>query len=265
MPPPQATPAVAIIPARLGSTRFPGKVLAAATGRPLVAHVVERARMAKSVHRVAVATDAPEVAQALAGTGVEVIMTRADHPNGTTRLAEAAAIMGLADDTPIVNVQGDEPEIDPDLIDETVAATLKSGEPMGTLASPFRPDEDPRNPNIVKVVIRRAPDGIARAIYFSRAPIPFDRDPAPRHDGPEQGGIRPLKHAGLYVYRRQALDRFVAMPESGLERTEKLEQLRAVEAGWSIAVVVRDFSHVGIDTPEQYEAFVARWREWGAV
>lgn len=268
MPAPEATPAtpaVAIIPARLGSTRFPGKVLASDTGRPLVAHVVERALMAKSVGRVAVATDAPEVARALQGSGVEVVMTRVDHPNGTSRLAEAAEVMDLTDDTLLVNVQGDEPEIDPDLIDETVAATRRSQEPMGTLAAPFRPGEDPRNPNIVKVVVRSGPDGIARAIYFSRAPIPFDRDNALRHNDNPEGAIRPLKHAGLYVYRRAALDRFVAMPESGLERTEKLEQLRAVEAGWSIAVLVREFSHVGIDTPEQYEAFVARWREWGSV
>lgn len=261
MPARESAPAVAIIPARLGSTRFPGKVLAADTGRPLVAHVVERAMMARSIGRVAVATDAPEVARALEPTGVEVIMTRVDHPNGTSRLAEAAGLMGLPDDAMIVNVQGDEPEIDPDLIDETVSATRRSGEPIGTLASPFRAGEDPRNTNIVKVVTRLGPDGIDRAIYFSRSPIPHHRDAGEVGDGV----VRPLKHAGLYVYRRPALERFVAMPESGLERTEKLEQLRAVEAGWSIAVVIRDFSHVGIDTPEQYEAFVARWREWGSV
>lgn len=248
---------VAIIPARLGSTRFPGKVLAAETGRPLVVHVAERALAARSVSRVVVATDSAEVGRALAGTGVEVVMTREDHPNGTSRLAEAAGTLGLSADDLVVNVQGDEPEIDPSLIDETVEATARSGEPMGTLASPFRAGEDPANPNIVKVVVRSHPDGVSRAVYFSRALIPFDRD----RDG--AGGVVPLKHAGLYVYRRAALDRFVDMPESGLERTEKLEQLRAVEAGWSIAVLVRAFDHVGIDTPEQYAAFVARWRGRG--
>lgn len=252
-------PAVAIIPARLGSTRFPGKVLAAETGRPMVAHVAERALAARSVSRVVVATDSAEVGQALAGIGVEVVMTREDHPNGTSRLAEAAGKLGLSPDTLVVNVQGDEPEIEPGLIDETVEAAARSGEPMGTLASPFRAGEDPANPNIVKVVVRAHPDGVFRAVYFSRALIPFDRDGG--GEGVEADGVvPPLKHAGLYVYRRAALDRFVEMPESGLERTEKLEQLRAVEAGWSIAVLVRSFKHVGIDTPEQYAAFVARWR-----
>ncbi len=246
---------VAIIPARLGSTRFPGKVLASETGRPLVVHVAERAMAARSIGRVVVATDTPLVGQALAGTGVEVVMTREDHPNGTSRLAEAAELLGLGDDDLIVNVQGDEPEIEPGLIDETVDVTVRSGEPMGTLASPFRAGEDPANPNIVKVVLRHHPDGVCRAVYFSRALIPFDRDGG--------GGVAPLKHAGLYVYRRRALARFVEMPESGLERTEKLEQLRAVEAGWSIAVLVRAFDHVGIDTPDQYAAFVARWRRAG--
>jgi 3-deoxy-manno-octulosonate cytidylyltransferase (CMP-KDO synthetase) len=244
--------AVAIIPARMASTRFPGKVLAAETGRPLVLHAVDQARAAASVARVVVATDAAEVRDALAGAGVEVVMTREDHPNGTSRLAEAAHLLGLASDDLVVNVQGDEPEIDPGLIDETVRATARSGEPMGTLASPFRPGEDPSNPNIVKVVVRHGPDGVARAIYFSRAPIPHDRDGT--------GIAQSLKHAGLYVYRRHALDAFVAMPESPLERVEKLEQLRAVEAGWSIAVLIRPFDHVGIDTPEQYAAFVQRWR-----
>lgn len=255
MPPPVSVPppgAVAIIPARMASTRFPGKVLARETGRPLVLHVVDRARAAASVARVVVATDAPEVRDALAGEGVEVVMTRADHPNGTSRLAEAAAMLGLSPDDLVVNVQGDEPEIDPALIDETVHAAARSGEPMATLASPFRPGEDPANPNIVKVVTRPGPDSVARAIYFSRALIPHDRDAT--------GSVAPLKHAGLYVYRRAALDAFVATPESPLEQAEKLEQLRAVEAGWSIAVVIRPFDHVGIDTPEQYAAFVQRWR-----
>ena len=245
--------AVAIIPARLGSTRFPRKVLAADTGRPLIAHTVDRAKAAPGIARVVVATDSDEVARALDGLA-EVVMTRVDHPNGTSRLAEAARTLALDPDTLVVNVQGDEPEIDPALIAETLRATARSGEPMGTLASPFRPAENPADPNIVKVVTRPHPDGVARAVYFSRSLIPHDRDAL----GQSGGAVAPLKHAGLYVYRRSALDAFAAMPESGLERTERLEQLRAVEAGWSIAVAVRPFEHTGIDTPEQYAAFVAR-------
>lgn len=253
---PRGPSAVAIIPARIGSTRFPGKVLRADTGKPLLLHVCERAAAASSVSRVIVATDAPEVRDALVGAGVEVVMTRVDHPNGTARLAEAADILGLDDETMVINVQGDEPEIDPGLIDATLELTARSGEPMGTLAGPFQPGEDPHDPNIVKVVARAGADGIGRAIYFSRAPIPFDRD---------GGGVRPHKHAGLYVYRRAALARFVGLPESPLERTEKLEQLRAVEAGWGIALAIRPFAHVGIDTPEQYRAFVGRHRAAGDV
>lgn len=245
---------VCIIPARLGSTRFPRKVLAAETGRPLIVHVVEQACRASTVSRVVVATDSGEVVRALQGSGVEVVMTREDHPNGTSRLSEAAGALGLSPGTLVVNVQGDEPEIDPALIDETVRLTERSGERMGTLASPFRGGEDPANPNIVKAVVRAGADGVHRAVYFSRALIPFCRDAG------TEGAVRPLKHAGLYVYRRSALDEFVAMAESGLERTEKLEQLRAVEAGWGIAVAVRAFEHVGIDTPEQYADFVRRWR-----
>jgi 3-deoxy-manno-octulosonate cytidylyltransferase (CMP-KDO synthetase) len=246
--------AVAIIPARLGSTRFPRKVLASETGRPLVVHVVEQARKASAIGRVVVATDSSEVVGALKGCGVEVVMTREDHPNGTSRLAEAAGLLGLGPESMVVNVQGDEPEIDPALIDETVGLTERSGERMGTLASPFRGGEDPANPNIVKAVVRLGADGVHRAVYFSRALIPFCRDAG------TVDAVMPLKHAGLYVYRRSALDEFVAMAESGLERTEKLEQLRAVEAGWGIAVAVRAFGHVGIDTPEQYAEFVRRWR-----
>lgn len=242
--------AVAIIPARLGSTRFPGKVLKADTGKPLIVHVCERAAEANAISRVIVATDSPEVESAVRAAGFEA-NTTGEHPNGTSRLAEAAGSLGLAPDALVVNVQGDEPEIDPSLIDACIDATVRSGEPMGTLASPFRPDEDPSDPNVVKVVLRAGLDGIARALYFSRSLVPHNRDG-------DDDAAAPLKHAGLYVYRRDALDRFVAMPESALERTERLEQLRAVEAGWAIAVEVRSFEHTGIDTEAQYSAFVAR-------
>ncbi|MFZ4575834.1 MAG: 3-deoxy-manno-octulosonate cytidylyltransferase, partial [Phycisphaerales bacterium] len=160
--------AVAIIPARLGSTRFPRKVLAAATGKPLIQHVWERARAAWSVRRVVIATDDPEVSAAVASFGGEALMTRRDHPNGTARLAEAAALLALTDDDVVVNVQGDEPEVDPFVIDAAVAKMHDSNADVATVASPFAAGEDPTNPNIVKVVL--ALDG--HAIYFSRSLIP---------------------------------------------------------------------------------------------
>jgi 3-deoxy-manno-octulosonate cytidylyltransferase (CMP-KDO synthetase) len=242
-------PVVVIIPARMASSRFPGKVLADRTGKPLIRHVYEAAGAAASAQRVVIATDDARVAAAAAGFKAECVMTRADHPNGTSRLAEAASKLGLPADAIVVNAQGDEPELEPSLIDAAVGAL--AGCPMATVAVPFSPDEDPRNPNLVKVVVRA--DG--RAMYFSRALIPLARD------GPGAGAVRPLKHIGLYAYRRLFLDTYVTLPESPLERTEQLEQLRVLWHGHDIAVAVRDVrTFGGIDTPEQYEAFVARWK-----
>ena len=244
--------AVAIIPARLASTRFPAKALANRTGRPLVQHVVEAAASAGSIARVVVAADDERVAAAVRAFGTEVVLTRVDHPNGTSRLDEAAALLGLADDALVVNVQGDEPEIEPGVIDAAVAALVGSGEAMATVVSPFAPGEDPANPNIVKAVLRTGADGWRRAVYFSRAWIPYRRE----------GGAaaEPLKHVGLYAYRRGFLRRYVSLPATPLEQTEMLEQLRAIEHGHAIAAAVERTAHHGIDTPEQYEAFVARWR-----
>lgn len=240
---------VAIIPARLASSRLPRKVLLSETGKPLIAHVVESARRSTALNRVVVAADDQEISDALRPYDVEVVLTDPDHPNGTSRLAQAAALLGLADDDIIVNVQGDEPELDPALIDAAVDALTRSGEPMGTLVSPMQPGDDPADPNLVKAVLRTHEDGVRRAVYFSRAPVPFDRD---------GDGVDRYKHAGLYVYRRAFLTRFAAWPESSLERAERLEQLRAVEAGVAISVAIRPFVHKGIDTPEDYRAFVAR-------
>jgi len=255
-------PVLAVIPARFASTRFPGKMLADRTGKPLIQHVYERARAAKSIECVLVATDDERIASAVRRFGGDAIMTRTDHPNGTSRIAEAVQLVtnsAASIQNPkskiqnldiIVNVQGDEPDIDPALIDLAVA-TLRGGDcPVATIASPFAPDEDPANPNIVKVVI----DQRGRALYFSRALIPHHREA-----GALAGAsATPLKHVGLYVYRRDFLATYVVLAETPLERAEKLEQLRVLEHGYAIAVAVAAAHHHGIDTPEQYEAFVRR-------
>jgi len=238
----------------MGSTRFPGKVLASETGKPLIQHVWESAARAKSASRTVIATDDDRVRDAAAKFGAECVMTRADHPNGTSRLAEAAATLSLPPDTIVVNAQGDEPELDAGLIDAAVEALVKSGASVSTVATPFHASERPDNPNIVKVVLRK--DG--SALYFSRSLIPFPRDTG-------SARVAPLKHVGLYVYRRSFLDQYNALPVTDLEQTEQLEQLRILYHGFQIAVAVRDTSGAGgIDTPEQYAAFVARWRARGS-
>lgn len=243
--------ATVIIPARLGSTRLPGKVLLADTGKPLVQHVVESARTAARAQRVVVATDDQRVADALQPFGTEVVLTRADHPNGTSRLAEAAAKLGLPDDSVIVNAQGDEPEMQSEVIDAAVEALTRApAASVGTAAAPFTDGEDHANPNLVKVVRRL--DGTA--LYFTRAAAPFDRD------GRRPTDARPLRHIGVYVYRRAFLDRYVALAPTPLEQCEQLEQLRVLEHGHSIAVAVVPRATQGIDTPEQYADFVARFR-----
>lgn len=248
-PPPSKT--VVIIPARLGSTRLPGKVLLDRTGRPLIQHVWEAARGARAAGEVVVATDDARVEAAVRGFGGRAVMTRAHHPNGTSRLAEAAGALGLGPDDLVVNVQGDEPELEPGAIDAAVGALVgTAGASIGTVATPFAADEDPRDPNCVKVVR----DLAGRALYFSRAAVPVDRD------GRGDAASRPLRHVGLYAYRRAFLDRYASMEPTPLERAEQLEQLRALENGHVVAVAVVASARVGIDTAEQYEAFVARWR-----
>lgn len=244
---------IAIIPARLGSTRLPGKVLLDRTGKPLIQHVWESARCAKSLSRVVIATDDQRVLATCRGFGAEAVLTRADHPNGTSRLSEAAAAIGLNDHDLVVNVQGDEPEVEAEAIDAAVHAFLHAeksarGASIGTVAVPFQPGEDPRDPNCVKVVVGL--DGCA--LYFSRSLIPFDRD---NRGGPDAAALR---HVGLYVYRRGFLDRYLAMAPTALERAEQLEQLRALQHGHRIAVATVAQARQGIDTPEQYEAFVRR-------
>jgi 3-deoxy-manno-octulosonate cytidylyltransferase (CMP-KDO synthetase) len=239
--------AAAVVPARFASSRFPGKPLADLTGKPMIVHVLERAAECRTVGRIVVATDDERILRAVQAVGFEARMTRADHPNGTSRIAEVA---GTLEEDLVVNIQGDEPQIEPALVDRTVELLASRPDvPMATLVSPFAPGEDPSNPNVVKCV--RAADG--RALYFSRSLVPYDRDRAP-------GAARPMKHVGLYVYRREFLRTFAALAPTPLERTESLEQLRVLEHGHSILCAEGEAHFTGIDTPEQYAAFVERMR-----
>jgi 3-deoxy-manno-octulosonate cytidylyltransferase (CMP-KDO synthetase) len=263
---------VAIVPARMGSERFPGKVLADRTGWPLIRHVCGRAAEASSVGRVVVATDDDRVRAAVEGfggeVGVEVVMT-GEHPNGTSRLAEAARVLGLGADEVVVNVQGDEPELEPGLIDLAVEALVSGSAPMATVAAPMAEGEDPADPNVVKVV--RRVDGTA--LYFSRSVVPFVRGGAPASAGRGNRGAPAvqshdrwhgaLRHVGLYAYRRSFLETYVSLAPTPLEQCERLEQLRVLEHGHAIAVALAPAGsgHAGIDTPEQYGAFVRRWEE----
>ncbi|MEM1446786.1 MAG: 3-deoxy-manno-octulosonate cytidylyltransferase [Planctomycetota bacterium] len=242
--------AVAIIPARFASTRFPGKPLADETGKPLIQHVVESVREARLVSRVVVATDDQRIFDAVRGFDADAVMT-GEHPNGTSRIAEAVERL---DETPdlIVNVQGDEPEVPADTIDALIQGLADDVQAeMATLGCPFDPHEDPTNPNVVKLVVDRND----RAMYFSRSLIPYDRDA-------EMLGTKPtvalLKHPGLYAYRRSFLSRYASLEPTPLEQAEKLEQLRVLEHGLPIKIVRAAAPHPGIDTPEQYAAFVER-------
>jgi len=237
---------VVVIPARYASSRFPGKPLAPIAGRPMIQHVHERAL--RAVKRVIVATDDDRIATAVRGFGGEVVLTRSDHPNGTSRIAEVAA--SLHDDV-IVNVQGDEPGLEPSHIEAAVKALRAAGRgvPMATLASPLETGDALASPHVVKVVVDRR----SRALYFSRALIPFDRDADHRRSGGAPATV--LRHIGLYAYRRLFLQTFVNLEPTPLERTEQLEQLRALEHGYAIAVAVTAACAHGIDTPEQLKAF----------
>ncbi len=248
---PNAPPtALAVIPARLGSSRFPEKVLADRTGRPLVQHVVDRVRLASLVMEIVVATDSERVVASLRPFGTVCVMTRADHASGTDRVAEVAA--GRPDAEIVVNIQGDEPEIDPEHVDTLIRLLATTSAPMATLVAAFPPDVDPSDPNRVKAVVTQY-GPFPRALYFSRSLVPFDRD------GSQDGAERYL-HIGMYAYRRSFLELLTDLPPSPLELIEKLEQLRVLEYGHTIAVGVVSNSGRGIDTAEQYEEFVRQWR-----
>lgn len=238
------TKATAIIPARYASSRFPGKPLALLAGKPMIQHVCERVAEAKGVGRIIVATDDRRIVDAVDAFGAEVFMTRADHPTGTDRLAEVAAQI---DADLIVNVQGDEPLVDPRMIDEAVMPLLQDDAiQMGTVAARIDAIDDFYNPNVVKVVC----DLNDFALYFSRAPIPWPRD----LQREELAKLLPLdqylRHIGLYVYRRQLLLDYPTWPKTPLESLENLEQLRALERGIKLYVAKTAFNCHGVDTPE---------------
>ena len=235
-----------VIPSRYASTRFPGKPLADLCGKPMIQWVYERSALCESVDRVIVATDDDRIARAVESFGGDVVMTRSDHPTGTDRLAEVAA--GL-DDELIVNVQGDEPLIDPAMIEAAVAPLLADDSiPMGTLKTPLTSMDEFRNPNVVKVVTDRQ----GFALYFSRAPIPYPRD---FFDELEQRWqeLATAKHVGLYVYRREFLLQYPHLQATPLETQECLEQLRALEHGYRIRVAETNLVGQGVDTPEDLE------------
>jgi 3-deoxy-manno-octulosonate cytidylyltransferase (CMP-KDO synthetase) len=255
----QSPRTVAVIPARYDSTRFPGKILADLDGRPMIEHVYRRAADARGVDAVVVATDDPRIAAAVTRFGGVVRMTSAAHRTGTDRIAEVAR--DLTCDV-VVNVQGDEPLIDPDLITDAIEP-LKSDASlqMSTVCRAIDDVSDYADPNVVKVVRDRNGD----ALYFSRAPIPGG-PPTPRPNGVEAGDShdrqpvaapairRPaFKHIGLYAYRREFLLAFAALPQTPLELAESLEQLRALEHGFRIFTVVTTYDSIGVDTPEDLE------------
>jgi 3-deoxy-manno-octulosonate cytidylyltransferase (CMP-KDO synthetase) len=273
---------VACIPARFGSTRFPGKVLAKDTGKFLIQHVYERACNAKLIDRVMIAADDRRIVDAAKSFGAECVLTSVEHQSGTDRIAEAVKNV---DADIVVNLQADEPEIDPANIDYLARLLMDNPDyPMATLAAPFESTEQVADPNIVKVVVTSIElwhglparentakpalsvvEGMAvpplsrdsrKAIYFSRSPIPYDR---------ENAGIgkvkQYLRHIGIYAYRKEFLLKITALPQTPLEKIEKLEQLRAIENGFGILVGKVKHTTDGIDTPQQYAEFVKRYKK----
>ncbi len=231
---------VGIVPARYASTRFPGKSLALIMGTPLIQHVVERCQKARSLTEIIVATDDSRIAT-VAKKFCRVEMTRAEHPSGTDRIAEVVARCAC---DAVVNIQGDEPLIDPTVID-AVAGALAQNE-MTTAATSLKNHAEYDNPNAVKVVVNAA----GRALYFSRRTIPYLREAASGSVSEQLAAFPFLKHLGIYGFRRETLLRLVKFPVSPLENAEKLEQLRALENGIPVAVVKVEYDSVGVDTPE---------------
>ncbi|MFM8532324.1 MAG: 3-deoxy-manno-octulosonate cytidylyltransferase [Acidimicrobiia bacterium] len=232
---------LAVIPARFHSTRLPGKILADIGGRPMIEHVYRRASAASSVHGVVVATDDERIASAVRAFGGAALMTRVDHVSGTDRIAE---VIGALPCKAVVNVQGDEPLIDPGTIDAAVAPLLEDTSiGMSTISRPFASVDEFGNPNVVKVVTNSDGD----AMYFSRSPIPYSR----HNPGGLPAGA--AAHVGLYVYRRETLLKLAAAPAAPLELEESLEQLRALALGIRIRVVATSHVAAGVDTPEDLE------------
>jgi 3-deoxy-manno-octulosonate cytidylyltransferase (CMP-KDO synthetase) len=232
---------VAIIPARYHSNRFEGKPLAKINGKPMIQHVYERAVCSPLLSRVAVATDDERIADTVRSFGGEVVMTKAEHASGTDRLAEAATLMDIPEQDVVVNIQGDQPMFALEVIDQVARPLLEDPAlPMATLIYKIIREEEIDDPNHVKTVF----DCHGKALYFSRAPIPFQRDP---HKPPPPTYY---KHLGFYAYRKGFLLTFVSLPEGEWERFEKLEQLRALEYGYDIKVVLTEYDSVEVDTLE---------------
>jgi 3-deoxy-manno-octulosonate cytidylyltransferase (CMP-KDO synthetase) len=245
-----------VIPARYASKRLPGKPLLRTTGKYLIQHVYEQACRSRRASSVIVATDDSRIMAAVQSFGGKVVLTRRDHPSGTDRVAEVARQLDV---DVVVNLQGDEPLIDPATLD--LLPTLlerDTGADMATLAVPIRSEEVWRNPNCVKVVC----DTSGRALYFSRSPIPFVRDGRPNFTAEP---ARFLLHLGLYAYRRSFLLSLASLPPEPLEEMEKLEQLRVLTLGRSIQVGIVRQASIGVDTREDYERFVATFRARAAA
>jgi 3-deoxy-manno-octulosonate cytidylyltransferase (CMP-KDO synthetase) len=229
-----------LIPARMAATRLPGKPLLDIAGLPMIVHVLRRAEAA-GIGRVAVATDTPEIAAAVKSHGGEAVMTSADHPSGSDRIFEALGKLDPSGRIEIViNLQGDFPSISPDNIRDVLGPLGDPAVDIATLAAEIHTEEESNNPNVVKAIGSRIGPRRLRALYFTRATAPWG-------DGPR------YHHVGLYAYRRAALERFVTLPPSALERQEKLEQLRAIEAGMRIDVTIVDTVPRGVDTPADLE------------
>jgi 3-deoxy-manno-octulosonate cytidylyltransferase (CMP-KDO synthetase) len=244
--------AVVVVPVSLGSTRLPGKALLAETGRPLFLHVVERAAAAKRPRRVVVATDEERIVSIAREARLEVVKT-GEARTGTDRVWQAVA---SSDEAIVVNLQGDEPLMDPGDIDRSIDAidAGASRTDIVTIAQRIASDEELHDPNVVKVVV----DSFGRALYFSRAPIPYRREP---EANPLDGGRVPcFHHRGIYAFTRSSLERFTQLPASPLEAMEKLEQLRALEAGFAIRVLETERRGFGINVPEDYRRFVEEWK-----
>lgn len=240
---------VGIIPARYDSSRYPGKPLADIHGKPMIQRVYERAFPDSGLDRLLVATDDVRIAHAVEAFGGESLMTSGEHPSGTDRLAEACRILDLSDRDIAVNIQGDEPLVQPAMIRRLVEALEKSPEcPMATLGYETSDEADYLNPNVVKIVTDRS----LKALYFSRSSIPCRRDDS---DEP----LVFMKHLGFYAYRQSFLQMFTRLSPGRLEQMEKLEQLRALEHGHSIQVALSPADTQGIDTPEDLERLLKTW------
>jgi 3-deoxy-manno-octulosonate cytidylyltransferase (CMP-KDO synthetase) len=251
------TKIIAVIPARYGSTRFPGKALASINGKPMIQWVYERTKRSALIDHVVVATDDDRILSMVKSFGGDAVMTSPAHPTGTDRIAEVVRNMEC---DLVVNVQGDEPLIQHEMIDQAITPLVNdSSIPMGTLCRRIESREEAVDPNVVKVVL----DNNGFALYFSRAPIPWDRE---RWSGRTVLNELPLsavmyKHIGLYVYRRNFLLDYSHMPQTVLEDIEKLEQLRALEHGYRVRTVVTEYESFGVDIPDDLSKILHRLKE----